>query len=90
MAEFHLNSWWVGVNWKFSVMSAASGDGSFPYEILNTFFDANQLFPIFMDNHGTYGHYDTEAGLWRGAVGMVRVDILYYCYTTHGISWISA
>ena len=65
--------WW-------SVMSAASGSGSYHYEILDTFFDAHQLSPIFMYNNQTWGYFDTEAGLWRGAVAMVRTDIISVAY----------
>ena len=60
----------------YSVQNAASGRGSYSYVILQTFFAAHQLSPVFMDNHETWGYFDTEAGLWRGAVAMVRTDII--------------
>ena len=66
--------WFYPVGW--SVMTAASGGGSYPYEILATFFAANQLSPTFMNNHGNWAHYDYETGLWSGAVAMVRTDII--------------
>ena len=63
------------VGW--SVKAAASGYGLYPYEILSTFVDAQQLSPIFIDNQQTWGKYDTEAEQWRGAVGMVRPNIIF-------------
>ena len=45
------------------------------YEILSTFFNANQLTVTFFDNNYTWGFWDEEAGQWRGAVAMVRQNI---------------
>ena len=63
-----------------SVKRAASGSGSYSHEILTTFFDAHQLSPVFINNQQTWGYFDSEAGQWRGAVAMVREDIIKHCY----------
>ena len=49
--------------------------GSFPSEILDTFFKNHQLSPVFINNGGVWGHQ--EAGEWIGAVGMVRTSSSY-------------
>ena len=57
------------------VMRAAKGMGFYTYENLNVFFESNNLSPVFLDNHKTWGYYDEEAGEWRGAVAMVSLYI---------------
>ena len=58
-----------------SIMRAAAGMGVYDYEILTSFFAAQQLSPVFKDNFHTWGHYDAELGRWLGAVGMVSTII---------------
>ena len=79
--EYNYNMREYPVSW--SVQNAASGQGSYPYVILSTFFAAHQLSPIWMDNYWNWGYYDTEAGLWTGAVAMVRTDIIKHCYLAY-------
>ena len=51
-----------------------STDTYIPYdwEILETFFSANDIVPVWINCHSTWGWYDEEAGKWTGAVGKVR------------------
>ena len=41
------------------------------WEILETFFLNNDIVPVWINCHFTWGWYDEEAGKWTGAVGKV-------------------
>ena len=53
--------------------------GSYPYEILTSFFTSHNLTPTWQDANYTWGSWDEETGLWTGAVGLVsRTGLLEF------------
>ena len=44
----------------------------YDWEILQSFFSANDIVPVWTNCHYTWGLYDEESGRWTGAVGKVR------------------
>ena len=50
----------------------------YDWEILETFFLNNDIIPVWINCHYTWGWYDEESGKWTGAVGQVRGIIKNY------------
>ena len=47
------------------------------WEILETFFLNNDIVPVWINCHFTWGWYDEESGKWTGALGKVRSSISF-------------
>ena len=45
---------------------------SYDWEMLRVFFDNNNLEPVWINTHFTWGWFDEETGSWTGGVGQVR------------------
>ena len=45
---------------------------SMDFEMLQIFFDNNNIKPVWINTHYTWGWYDEETGSWTGGVGQVR------------------
>ena len=45
--------------------------GAYTYETLTSFFASHDLTPTWLNGNGTWGWFDSEIGLWNGAVGLV-------------------
>ena len=67
MEEFPL---W-GTLYQSEQHAYVSGD----WEMLQIFFDNNNIEPNWINTHYTWGWYDEETGSWTGGVGQVRL----YC-----------
>ena len=50
------------------------------WEIIQPFLDHYSLTPTWIDCHFTWGWLDEETGTWTGAVGMVIICSLFYCF----------
>ena len=57
---------------KYQGLDGLDGVISHDWQILDSFFNINDIVPVWTNCHGIWGVYDEEARKWSGAVGKVR------------------
>ena len=57
----------------------------YDWEIIKAFLDQHNLTPIWIDCEQDWGVLDEETGTWTGAVGMVIICSLFYCFIENNV-----